>query len=696
MINEVYPLSIAMQDAGITTVSWHPKYRPLPVIKKDAPCVRIVLSGNQIGYIECIDKSLGKRLRKYGTTSQGSFPAMNLAPLYRIDDELQKKEINRLFNAPESEFNISQLRAWCVCDNWGKKFSEKYKRCIQNVPNKMEELLRGNAAYPPLFQLITAVQPFLAPQVLHEELKRAAFEQLERHGDVRLALQILFYCCKKEDSDDNGCLSVILDSQELEEQGLSTAGLRFTKGLNQALVAADTKQVEKMTDETDVIEKDAFGRPYIPLEEPMPAVKLAGGVEVSLRTMFDKQYCQERYDYIGNNTYPISYEMRKQLKDALEWVSREEMRDTTWVKMDTNEILFVYPSRLSEAPVGYTRQFKAVNQKSRFEREAKSFAEYLTKTKTTDPENYPESIQLFAIRKIDKARSKVMFTRWVSSDEVVVRSEEWQHAAKNLPYGKHYDVPFPLTISEIMNRTWKQDGTLAERKVKLISSYHGLELLFGVSRDVLERDLYLLISRSVNVALYGGRVYNKVTGQKKEKFFIELQDALTLTGMLLYWLGSRKENYMKGYPYLFGQLLKVSDGLHELYCYEVRNKEIPPQLVGNSMYVAASEMPTQTFAQLGRRMMPYIAWAKANRNAQIRETRKGEDGGTKEVFGLSAGYLLFLYEGIARQLEAALESKTHFNDLEKAQLFIGYLAAFPKKEDTIEIKNTAGGSSNEQ
>ena len=48
--------------------------------------------------------------------------------------------------------------------------------------------------------------------------------------------------------------------------------------------------------------------------------------------------------------------------------------------------------------------------------------------------------------------------------------------------------------------------------------------------------------------------------------------------------------------YLYGQLLKLSDELHMLYCLAERNNSLPSQLVGNSFYKAAQNTPRRTFA----------------------------------------------------------------------------------------------------
>ena len=134
---------------------------------------------------------------------------------------------------------------------------------------------------------------------------------------------------------------------------------------------------------------------------------------------------------------------------------------------------------------------------------------------------------------------------------------------------------------------------------------------------------------------------------------------------------------MNEYPYLLGQLLKVSDSLHELYCINVRDGQIPSQLVGGSMYSSAAEFPRQCIGQLGQRMMPYLNWARTHKDARFSPREK--NGEIAE--GPSAGYYLYLYNQIADRLKDALTAQIRFSDAEKAQLFIGYLASFPKKTD---------------
>ncbi len=130
---------------------------------------------------------------------------------------------------------------------------------------------------------------------------------------------------------------------------------------------------------------------------------------------------------------------------------------------------------------------------------------------------------------------------------------------------------------------------------------------------------------------------------------------------------------MENLPYLYGQLFKACDELHALYCKVVRNGDIPPQLAGGSLFQSAAEMPVRTLNVLQQRIMPYYLWAKSYRLKDIQESGKES---------WRAAWLYHLCERIMIKLENNWNTQTRFNDEEKAQLFIGYLAAFSKKEQS--------------
>lgn len=680
MINEINQLSSALQDASITTSPWHRRYGPISNIRAKAPCVQIILDGSRVARLVSVPAEKGSNIRRFGD-NQGSFPAMNLTPLYRVTDAEGKETITDLIEHPGKSFDITVLKAWCTTDNWSPKFLDKYRLSFSARPREVLALLGEKNAFSPVAELIHAVEPFQSPVELRQALEQKAFEMLENRNGVALALRVLFYLPtqREEEKADTGKISVVIDAEDLIDMGWSTVGPRFARGLNQALMQADSETQPEQTQEM----LDAFGRRYIPLDEPMPKVKLNAGFDVTLRTMFHGQPCQYRYGAIENASYPISKGKRVELSAALEWLSQEERMDKTWVRTGKNEAMFVYPSKLPEEVPSLTGAFqKPADEEAReglFEAKAKDFADYVMRTKALDPGRYPEWIQFFVLRKLDKARSKVMYTHNASPDDIVQQSDLWQRAAANLPqfrFGQPW-VPFPLRVAGIINRIWKRDGTVLDEQHKELAAFHGMELFFGVSESVLREDLRLLVKNASPLAVFAGQCLNR-TYYQEMRGIADLQAVLVLMGMLLYWTNHRKDDYMNEYPFLLGQMLKAADYLHELYCVKVRGDKPNslPQLIGGSLYTSAADFPNQTLVRLLQRMKPYLNWARSNRSAALENTRK--TGETVE--GPSAGYYLFVFTQIADKLQPVLKPDVRFSDVEKAQLFLGYLASFPKKE----------------
>lgn len=669
MINELYYLSEAICNAGIQTSPWHRKYKPLPNIKPDAPCVRILVSDGNVEKISNIDRELGAYLRKYGS-NQGTYPCMNLAPLYRITDESVKKKLSNLQSDGLTKDTLEFIKKLCTetSNNWGSKFKNKYRISMKNIPDELEGLV-GN--YTPLQVLLKETRLFLDPQYLHQKMTASVFSMLENSENINLALQVLFYFSNadKQAADDFGTLSVAFDTYELIQMGIPAISTKFVDALNEVLLKTDPT-----SEDIELNSVDAFGISFHPIEEPMPEVKLAGGFDVKLRTMFKEQHCQMRYARIENASYPISPKIRRELQSALNWIGNAEHKNITWINTDKNEILFVYPMQLPQVKFSYTKMFKRPDSRDKsFELQAKQFLTELSHTKKESTDSHADRIQIFILRKIDKARTKVIYTRLTDPHELEKCSEVWTiGCTKNLPYFAfgQPDVLFPLDTADILNRFWKQNGELATDKYKPVPKYHGMELLMEKNHP-LTSDLQLLSRQAMTLSVFLG---NKLAvHDTNHLIWDKIKDMLALMGFILYRSGIRKDIYMENLPYLYGQLLKVSDELHALYCCVIRNNNLPTQLVGSSLYQAAIETPIRTLTLLGQRMNPYIAWAKIYRTKNI------TDSG---VESWRAGWLLSLYETIASKLYAIWQPEHRFNDEEKAQFFIGYLAAYPKKETT--------------
>lgn len=690
MINELYRLTVALDQAHIAIEHTHPKYKLIPKVTKKAPCIHIIFDNGRLYKVESIEMEQAAEIRKYGS-NQGSFPALNLAPLYRLTDEIEKKTISDLIEGKTTDFNIEELHCICRENNWGKKFSNKYRISMRDVPHGMTELFqKTRIVFFPLQRLTEETDAYAEAEHLHRELERAAFAMLEQKKGIVLALQILFYLGTpgKSVEEDYGTLSVVLDCKALIQAGWSVSTAAFTSGLNQKLIEADAEAGTGTAEK----ETDAFGHIFAPLEEPMPTVKLAAGFEVSLRTMFRGQPCQSRYGKFENATYPISKEMRFKLQSALAWISSAEHKGITWISTDKDEALFAYPETLRKnmySMVGFCRRQSGsenqdeseteeiIRKKAEFESAAKTFISELRKTKREDTDPMSEHVQYFVLRKLDKARTKVVYTYNTTPAEIERSSERWSLGCQNLPafsFGQPATL-FPLEVSDILNLIWRQDGKSSSDKFKPVPRYYGMQLLFGVELPVVRWNLSVLMNNVANLAPYLGKAGLARKGYDSLQIMLlrQIQNALALIGLFLYQLEIRKEKYMQEFPYLFGQLLKVSDALHEIYCKVMRDNDVPNALAGSGLYVAGAEQPYKTLAVLGQRMNPYIAWAKSYRGKDIQ--KEGKES-------WRVRWYLSLYERIASQLYAVWGNQKRFNEEEKAQYFIGYLAAFPKREET--------------
>lgn len=665
MINELYNLSVAMNSAGIKANVRNRKYIPIPNITAKQPCYRITIQDGKVLEISSVDRELGKLLRKYGS-NQGTFPSMNLTPLYLVTDDAIKDAISKITAESLDADKLEEIRSWCQKDNWdNKNFRTLYKGHMESMPNELEKLVPN---FEPLKILTEESRRFTDPQTLHREIENTAFAMLSERRDISLALGILFLC--KDESKENKKgktnkenISVALETPRLVDMGIPAVSDMFVTELNAALLAAEDANVPV----ADTDELDAFGTVYSPINDPMPKVKLAGGFDVSLRTMFYAHACQYRYGRIESASYPISKENRKKLQAALEWLGSEEQKGKTWTVTDKSEILFAYPSQLPKSPISFVNTFSCSGD-SVFSACAKGLIDELRHGKEIGSDSKADGLQIFILNKLDKARTKVMYSRHTDARELEVMSEQWTAGGENLPEFpfEKPEVIFPTTAADVLNRFWKQNGELTTQKYKPIPRYHGIQLLLEPAVSALS-DLHLIVKQTTALGEFVG---NKMAVGKlnDEKFVKYIQEMLSLAGILLYREGIRKENYMDDLPYLFGQLLKASDELHALYCRVVRGGNLPTQLAGSGMYRSAAEYPVRTLNMLGTRMNPYITWAKSYRTKKEKESSL-------------AGWLLSMYGNIASNLHKAWKSDIHFGDAEKAQLFIGYLANFPKKEN---------------
>ncbi len=666
MLNELHQLSVTLESHNIKQQKWHHQYKPLP----GGACYRIWLGDDgAVADVELMSKDLVNVCRKFGNNQQ-TFPAFNIAPLYRVTSDDYKKYYDALYEG-KTELDISYLRSICTTDNWGTKLRNKITGCLhKQIPNIPEE-----SAVAALMNITAS----LDIDMLRSTLEQQVWKRLSSDIKAYLPLLIRKGNEKKRPEDDVGSVSIMLDVMNWERFEYPIANENTTRQVNDWLFANESDLQPETSDQLD-----AFGSPYVELDEPMPSVRLAPGFEVALRSMFREQGCQYRYRKADGHSFPVNKANRDVLKTSLEWIVKPDNENATWRRIDKGVMLFAYPNRVPNILPRFAALFgSAENHEgitNRFEKVAEDFSRTLNGLETKQK---PENIHVFALQQMLPAlskRARVVFSRNLTSSGLIHAADEWQRGCLNLPPIARIEpiTPFPLSISKIANKVWKRNGTRADGKseVKLIRYYQGMELLLDkpMPSQIL-RITRGVTANSLGLILFVGNNLPRGSNAIKDAIRAEIGDLFPLLGLLLYKSGITKEDYMQDTAYSIGQLLKISDELHALYCEIKRDGKVPQQLAGNSVFVMASETPAQAIALLCTRMIPYIAWADQYRRQN------------KEKSWLAAWYKR-QYGLLMPQLHQNLTENIRFGDLEKAQLFIGYLADLPKlanKQSTEEV-----------
>ena len=674
MLNELYSLSEALQNAGITPCDWHKNFKQIPKATDKKPCYKISLGGKtEIVDITPLSNVHAEFLRKWEPSNGNSFPAFNIQPLYRITNPERKKLLEK-WRKGKTPIDFVQLQAWCsegTSQNWDDKINAKLERCLNTIPKEFS-LLLGNIPeiYMAVKTLLDGCTAYSANSKISELFRKALecclLQKLNKGEQVAQLLPFLIYEANPDKSPDKdrGTLSVCLDVAKWKEYPVVHE--KTIVWINECLM----KQQNAATVSTI---SDAYAQDSTGDDDKLPEVKLPilGGVK--LRAMNKESPCQSRYGTIDAASFRVGNESRRRMKGALEWLGDPKREGLTWGRVDGKELLFAYPSIIPPTPLkiaGCLGASKNNDRTARFEEYAREVVAGLYGLAKPMKEI---ELQIFSLRKMDKARTKVVFHRNYTAQRLADAAAEWQVGCRNIPnitwriWGEEKgkwvesqpDIPFPLQIAGCLNQVWKLDGS-TNKVVSTISLTVGIELLLDeqVSIRLIPHLLTVTLQNSKGLLLAMGNLMHKseVLANKNE-IDRQKQWLPAIVGLLLYKLGIRKENYMNNASYLVGNLLKISDDLHALYCKEVRSSKLPPQLIGNALMVAALESPEQALAQLALRIVPYLGWAKTNNT---------------ESAGLSRHFLKGFSEIEVKLKEQTLSQR--LNNADRAQLLLGYLA----------------------
>ena len=405
--------------------------------------------------------------------------------------------------------------------------------------------------------------------------------------------------------------------------------------------------------------------------------------------MSSESPCQRRYGSAGAKSFRVSQPARQDMKNALEWITKDERRGRTWCNVSSlgraSAMLIAYPSELpQEAPelaglFGGVEGAQSDPDGSRFEACARRVTETL-RGQPTSSRN--ADLRVFVLTKPDGFRTKVLHSSRYTVQHLLDRADEWQSICHDSPpikicqFGlkkaekpvwKSPLIPYPAEVVWCLNTAWQRMGKRAEPAFDLpISDSLSLLLADGpVLRTVVARAVRAITSNSLSLlfaighAAHQGKVHPMGKASGKQALLLP-----QILGLLLGKLGYKKGTYMKSPPYLIGRLLSLADQLHVHYCREVRKDQIPPQLVGNVLMTSAMETPGKALALFWQRIKPYYAWA---------QTVQGGD----EV------RLVKYFLGEMGRVSSALaetDLPSRCSDTDKVAMLLGYLARSEKEK----------------
>ena len=694
MIDELVKVANAMDAAGVSAPDWHPKFKTLPKVTAKTPCVRVWLTHEgRVHDIEPLSSDLVSQLRKYEPDAGKSLPGFNVCPLYCIvktKDELRAASRALADAMKQNTFSWDEYLKDGE-DFWGRTRNVLIQlkgRVLPGLKRVCEKNLQADETLAKFFEAFDKIDIEQFKKDYEEKVKSRV-----KDGSLPQSLACYFVDAtkkSKEDHDSNAPIpkvSVFLDIKEYHD--FPVAHEKTIARLNELLTCAESALVSTTADTEDAI-LDAYGKSSIGADDKFAqiAVPVLGGV--ILRSQVAAVPAQSRYHLCDSDTFPVGSEARKRIKAALEWVSNSTRYGETFGTAGDNELLFAFPNKLPPSKVPLASLFGAQSptidaaaKEEKFEHLAKTVIDQLKGTGKAVAE---AELNIFSLRKMDKARTKVVYYRNITVGSLEKASKAWHDGFQKLPdldiydwsgdkneKGKSFPVHveaqtiFPLKLHKILNTVWtldKDNRTGARQSaVRIFEPSVGLNLLLDTSNGSLTTYVF---ERFLSHAQTYFVVLCRAKGRGEIAQLPEKDVYPGILSLLLYKLGKTKETYMNESAYQLGRFLRVADEIHRLYCEIVRNKSIPPELCGSSLLTAMLESPARTLDQLAMRSAPYVKWAQA-----FHDPSKG---------GL-VHYWMRQWSQIAEALHE-LKWPSRPTPEERAQVFLGYLSSFQKSEST--------------
>lgn len=728
MLNEIWHVLDALERASIKLKIPHPLVQPLPASGKNLLRVRLNKDGNVIS-VEDITSEEKVSIKRIVKAADGSFPVIKVnQPLLKLSaasDIWGKLNTTRndqgRINLMKDALNAKSYRKWSEA-GWHWADSLRKADVLINIIKDNEtckDMKEIGIRFKKALEDDTALVVSIATLALKEI-------QAGRLGAIKTVQELLIGKGKDNRGKDKK-ISVLLilelDNNNSIHQGQVWEFLSEHLPTNLAATQRDYQHSASSS---------AYGGNDALLEEPFSAVKLpvlgARFPLISMASSADKAKCNKRYGLTEYTICPVTAGQCRRMAGALEWLVATKRKGKTWQgmpsgrfemdarthkKKEKQDLLIVYVSEMPDVDIKTASYFGtgAEITEAQFEVDAKAVCDALQSIERSRPKS---KLNLFLIRKASEGQAQIVLSESLTVKAVLEGAERWQSGAGNIPEIKIYlpaarlvretiaavdnaipHTPYLDQVVRLLSRQWVRggaspkgnDGKLQKAAQELPGPGLAEVLVLmlkkeGKWQEVAEQMLAVIRQRTVPllIGLFGARhafgprshlgSHEPAYDYPRESCEYALR-AISLMGILLDYLGHRKEIYMKGAAFQIGQVLALADTIHKDYCVVVRQGQMPNTLIGTSLMRRAMDNPTSALADLSERMMEYVRWAKV---AQI--PNDWSDNDQRRIAVNEVRKRLRQYQPLADNL-GQIELPKESNDVMKAQLLLGFLASPP-------------------
>jgi hypothetical protein len=671
MLNELYTAQVSLEKFGVSADKSHPWVKRLG---RAELLIASVDSSGLVTKIEQMNKLQAVALFKIQASNHTNFPQVNWnSPIWSLNQDSNAVREWRASAVIDVRLRVDLLRNICA-DAGVTRGQERILARMQEFCQELEPRFGRDsetefAAFPVLINriLIRATSASEWFRSLSDAaLSAAASGSAELLAAVETLLAGKFD--KKTNRFQDAKVAILFDLADCTRFRCRIASPRMGGYFGRRLNA--TEEPGRDAGRCSLTGID------MPLEtDKMPSPRLPVLGDTVLMSMNPDTPCQTRYGRTGTDIFPLGKATVSNLDSALKHLTAIDREGKNWKRIPGKtkkhfNLLLVYLESSPLIEVAIAEMFSGSDESDQlYATVCMEVCDALRGRVAKDS----ELLRIFVLNKIDPGRVQIELSESFTAEQVIRGGSEWQEGARNRPAlqlkGDDH-IPSPAEVMRCLQMMWERSGaaysdapgcSLAVVFDVLVADRQGAAAAAAtLLRITLQRTMDLLVA--VGHAIHRGdkEAWKGISKEAGNNPVI----ATSLLGIILFKLGHRKEKYMGEPAFLIGRFLSLADTLHREYCKGARDGGMPPQLLGNALIPTAISDPNKGLARMLQRIRVYQAWAGGKKGTRLARWSCGEMG------------------KIANELAGRLIDR-RFNEVEQAQLLLGYLARSGNGQETM-------------